>query len=113
MAAKKGEDRASALLKTMGRGSPRQQEQEAVEESTGSTEVPGAPAVTETTEGRERPQRTVRLTVDLDAARHRRIKDFAHKEDSKSTAVMRALLDELDQDPELAARVRDRLAESG
>jgi hypothetical protein len=103
--AKKREDKASALLKTMGRGSPRQQTEEAAEE------VPEAatPAVA----APERKQKTVRLTVDLDAARHRRLKAFAFEEDAKNTEVMRALLDELATAPDLAERVRERLAEGG
>ena len=101
MAAKKGEDRASALIKTMGRGSPRQQAEEY------GSEAPPAAAVSEAP---ERKQKTVRLTVDLDASRHRRLKAFAFGEDAKNTEVMRALLDELDADPELAERIRQRLA---
>lgn len=98
--ANKGEGKASALLKTMDRGSPRQQPEEL-----GSEALMEAKSTTS-----ERAQKTVRLTVDLDPARHRRIKNFAHAEDTKSTAVMRALLDELNDDPELAARIRERLA---
>lgn len=106
--AKKGEDRASALLKTMGRGSPRQQAEEYdSEEVTAAATSEGTPVAP------ERKQKTVRLTVDLNAARHRRLKAFAFEEDAKNTEVMRALLDELEADPELASRIRDRLAAEG
>lgn len=55
----------------------------------------------------EKPRR---ITVDLDAARHRVLREFAFNERVKGTEILRALLDELDGDPELAERVRDRLA---
>lgn len=54
-----------------------------------------------------------RITVDLNAERHRVLRDFAFNERVKGTQILRALLDELDTDEELAGRVRDRLAESG
>jgi len=53
----------------------------------------------------------VRITVDLDAERHRRLKQYALDAGARSAPVVRALLDELDEDPELSARVRARLSE--
>lgn len=57
------------------------------------------------TEGKPR-----RITVDLDSSRHRVLRDFAFNERVKGTQILRALLDELDTDESLAARVRERLA---
>ena len=54
--------------------------------------------------------KTVRITVDLDADRHRRLKQYALDAGARSAPVVRALLDELDEDPELSARVRARLS---
>ncbi len=53
----------------------------------------------------------VRITVDLDTERHRRLKQYALDAGTRGAPVVRALLDELDEDPELSARVRARLAE--
>ena len=52
----------------------------------------------------------VRITVDLDPERHRRLKQYALDGGARSAPVVRALLDELDEDPELSARVRARLS---
>ena len=54
----------------------------------------------------------VRITVDLDPERHRRLKQYALDAGARSAPVVRALLDELDGDPELSARVRARLSET-
>lgn len=54
----------------------------------------------------------VRITVDLDAERHRRLKQYALDAGTRGAPVVRALLDELDEDPELSARVRARLSEA-
>lgn len=54
----------------------------------------------------------VRITVDLDAERHRRLKQYALDAGTRGAPVVRALLDELGEDPELSARVRARLSEA-
>lgn len=54
--------------------------------------------------------KTVRITVDLDPERHRRLKQYALDAGARSAPVVRALLDELVQDPELSARVQARLS---
>lgn len=60
--------------------------------------------------GRSRPPKPVRITVDLDPERHKFLKRFALEADAKGTTVLRGLLDELREDPDLAARIHDRLA---
>ena len=52
----------------------------------------------------------VRITVDLDPERHRSLKQYALDVGARSAPVVRALLDELDEDPELSARVEARLS---
>ena len=52
----------------------------------------------------------VRITVDLDHERHRRLKQYALDAGARSAPVIRALLDELDEDPDLSARVEARLS---
>lgn len=56
--------------------------------------------------------RLVRITVDLDTERHRRLKQYALDAGTRGAPVVRALLDELDEDPKLSARVRARLSEA-
>jgi hypothetical protein len=59
---------------------------------------------------RPKPPKPVRFTLDLDDARHRFLKGYAAEIEAKGASeVMRALLDELQADPELAARVRARV----
>lgn len=58
---------------------------------------------------RSRPEKPVRITVDLDAERHGLLRDYAYRQDAKGTAVVRALLDELRNDPDLSERVSGRL----
>lgn len=82
----------------------------------GSTEAP-ANAATEASQSAESAtsepprEKRVRITVDASREQHRRLKMFAMDADTDGMSVMRALLDELDADPELASRIRDRLAE--
>ena len=143
MARKKDENskgsKASALLKTMGRGSPRTRAPEAPPEITQDTgqdakpeETSGVtatepvgkseahqteereaqrsqPGAATTPKRRKRPAKPVRITVDLDAGRHRFLRGFAYREDARGTEIVRALLDELGSDEDLVERVRIRL----
>jgi hypothetical protein len=59
---------------------------------------------------RPRPEKPVRFTLDLDRAHHQFLKQFAVQAEVRGAAeVMRALLDELRDDPQLADRVRARV----
>jgi hypothetical protein len=59
---------------------------------------------------RTRPQRMVRVSVDLPRPSHRYLRDFAYDAESDGMSVMRALLEEMREDEDLADRVLDRLA---
>ena len=78
----------------------------------------GSPATQDEGTNRSAPAREeargkpVRITVDLDAERHRRLKQYALDAGTRGAPVVRALLDELDEDPKLSARVRARLSEA-
>ncbi len=56
--------------------------------------------------------RLVRLSVDVPAAQHRRLRVMAAESGATGMAVVRALLAEMETDEELAGRVRERLAGS-
>jgi hypothetical protein len=54
----------------------------------------------------------VRLNVDIDRQLHRWLKRFALDADADVSVVLRALLAELQDDDDLAAKVRERVAPS-
>jgi hypothetical protein len=58
-----------------------------------------------------RPEKPVRFTLDLDQAHHAFLKGFALKCGAGvgGAQVLRALLDELQEDPNLTARVKARI----
>ena len=59
---------------------------------------------------RTKPNRMVRVSVDLPRPSHKYLRDFAYDAESDGMSVMRALLEEMRDDEELAERVLDRLA---
>ena len=59
-----------------------------------------------------RREGTKRITVDLPRDEHKFLRDFAYDADSDGMRVVRALLMELRDDPELSGRVRDRLKDA-
>lgn len=58
-------------------------------------------------------ERLVRLSVDVPRSKHRFLRVMAAQEGVSGMAVVRALIDELRDDEELAQRVRGRLAAEG
>lgn len=81
--------------------------------------APSAPAAPRTTpetpkkRGRpahSKPERLVRVSVDVPRSRHKFLRDFAYDAETDGMSVMRALLFEMADDPKLQARVRNRLA---
>ena len=80
---------------------------------------PGAAAVAAKPETREAPrrrgrprtrtERMVRVSVDLPRPDHKYLRDFAYDAESDGMSVMRALLEEMRDDEDLAERVLDRL----
>lgn len=56
-----------------------------------------------------RREGTKRITVDLPREEHRFLRDYAYDNDTDGMRVVRALLMELRDDPELSGRVLDRL----
>ena len=55
-----------------------------------------------------RPPKPVRFTLDLDQAQHTFLKTWAAHRGVGGAQVMRALLQELEDDPDLAIRIRTR-----
>ena len=58
-----------------------------------------------------KPERMVRVSVDLPRPSHKYLRDFAYDAESDGMSVMRALLEEMRQDEDLAERVLNRLVE--
>ena len=59
---------------------------------------------------RTKPDRMVRVSVDLPRPSHKYLRDFAYDAESDGMSVMRALLEEMRENEDLAERVLDRLA---
>jgi hypothetical protein len=93
--------KVDALKRGIGTAAPAPE----IRASRADSEVP-----TSETPTRPRPEKPVRFTLDLDRDRHHLLKNYATQIDAKGASeVMRALLDELRDDPELADRVRARV----
>ncbi len=58
---------------------------------------------------RTKPDRMVRVSVDLPRSDHKFLRDFAYDAESDGMSVMRTLLEEMREDEDLAERVLDRL----
>jgi len=116
---------ASASLEKLSRGLTREtpatraQDEARPERSPEASEDGGEAAPNATTQerpgrrtGRPRtkPDRMVRVSVDLPRPSHKYLRDFAYDAESDGMSVMRALLEEMRADEELAERVLDRLA---
>lgn len=77
-------------------------------------EVPEGPAlqaIIQNTAGRPHRGKVekTRFTLDLEAPHHRFLKGYATEIEASASEVVRALLDELRDDPELAERVKVRV----
>ena len=59
---------------------------------------------------RPKPERLVRVSVDVPRSQHKFLRDFAYDAETDGMSVMRGLLEELMEDPELAGRLRNRLS---
>ncbi len=80
--------------------------QEAVFKTTATAERPRR----RTGRPRTKPDRMVRVSVDLPRPDHKYLRNFAYDAESDGMSVMRALLVEMRQDEDLAERILDRLA---
>lgn len=112
-------DRKGKLGRSLERGSPRAREAEqagggALEEVGGAIfgdDDQGARGreATERRRAGRRPEKPVRITVDLDPELHRFLKGFAFEREAKGTEVVRTLLEMLRHDPGLAEDLGRRL----
>ena len=89
-------DRTNKLQRTIDRGSQRSQ----VEAPTWDTSAQ---------EEQGRPEKPIRITVDLNARQHRFLREYCLNTGAKGTAVLRGLLAELAEDHELRSRLTQRL----
>ena len=58
---------------------------------------------------RPRPEKPVRFTLDLDRTRHTYLKEYAAQIEASASEIIRELLDEMQADDDLRARVRARI----
>ena len=96
----------------LSRGS-RQVQQEAEQAPAVPPTCPAPPARGAGNAAGGRREGTKRITVDLPRDEHKFLRDFAYDADSDGMRVVRALLMELRDDPDLSGRVMDRLPELG
>ncbi len=112
-------DRKGKLGRSLERGSPREREAEQAGEA--ALELGGAVSGDDDQDARgreeaperrragKRPEKPVRITVDLDPEMHRFLKGFAFEREAKGTEVVRTLLEMLRHDPGLAEELGRRL----
>lgn len=101
--------KASKFARSLERGGAAPHQGEALEEGSATSAVEAQPE--RRPRGRQRPEKPVRITVDLDADRHRFLRRYAADEGVRGTEVVRGLLALLEEDPELAVRLSEQLAE--
>lgn len=106
--AQKSGGKASKFARSLERGGAAPPQGEAVEEASADSVVESQPEVRP--RGRQRPEKPVRITVDLDGDRHRFLRRYAADEGVRGTEVVRGLLTLLEEDAELADRLSERIA---
>jgi len=108
--AQKSGGKASKFARSLERGGAAPRQEEAAEEVSPTSAVESQPE--SRPRGRQRPEKPVRITVDLDADRHRFLRRYAADEGVRGTEVVRGLLTLLEEDAELADRLSERLADT-
>jgi hypothetical protein len=98
------EERTSKLQRTMDRGTQRSQVEDLGEDT---SVIPSGGTAGQGERGR--PAKPIRITVDLSSSQHRFLREYCLDTATKGTAVLRGLLAELAEDPELRSRLMQRL----
>lgn len=100
--------RSENIKRSLGRGGASPLENQDSENTSESQEATYSES--RDTEAPSSKPRTKRITVDLPISEHRFLRDYAYDHEVDGMKVMRALLAELAEDSELAARIQTRLA---
>ena len=97
------------LSRGLSRDTPqRRAEDERTHEASAKEQTPASPSGN--TAAKASPDdRKVRVSVDLPRYRHKYLKDFAYDAETDAMSVMKALLEELNEDPELEEKILNRL----
>lgn len=99
--------RGENIKRSLGRGGVSPLEDHAVQEASESQE--SSQSGEKGVDRRSAKPKTKRITVDLPISEHRFLRDYAYDHDSDGMRVVRALLAELANDSDLAARIQTRL----